>query len=88
MLDRMAALVSSDAQSGGGVTMKVLSRENEPAMHGVVVIAEKTILLHDLHIANSSRVEDTSGGLSSGETRGGGNLAPLCVGDLYFRGSP
>ena len=88
MLDRMATLVSSDAQSGGGVTVKVLSRENEPAMHWVVVIAEETILLHDLHIANSSRVEDTSGGLSSGKTRGGGNLAPLCVGDLYFCGSP
>ncbi len=68
VLDGVATLVRGDAQSGGGVAVKVLSRENEPAVHGVVVIAEKTILLHDLHIANSSRVEDTSGGLSSGKT--------------------
>lgn len=68
MLDGVTTFVGGNTESSGGVTMVILSGENEATVHGVVVITEKAILLHNLHVANSGRVEDTSGGLSSRKT--------------------
>ena len=67
MLNGVPALMGCDAEGGSGVAVKVLRRENEPAMHGVVVIPEETILLNDLNIPNSSGIEDAGGRLRAGE---------------------
>ncbi len=88
VLDGVATLVRGDAQSGGGVTVIVLGRKNKAAMHGIVVIPEETILLHDLDVTDSGGVEDARGGFRPGEAGGGGNLAPFGVGDFDFGGCP
>jgi hypothetical protein len=67
MLNGVPALMGCDAEGGGGVAVKVLRRENETAMHWIVVIPEETILLNDLNIPNSSGIEDAGGRLRAGE---------------------
>jgi hypothetical protein len=67
MLNGVPALMGCDAEGGSGVAVIVLGGEDEAMMHWIVVIPEETILLNDLHISNSSGIEDAGGRLCSGE---------------------
>jgi hypothetical protein len=67
MLNGVPALMGCDAEGGSGVAVIVLGGEDEAMMHWIVVIPEETILLNDLHISNSSGIEDAGGRLRAGE---------------------
>ena len=52
------------------------------------MVAEDSVLFDDLYIPNSGGIQDSCGGLSTGKSGGGGNLAGLGVGNLNFGRSP
>ena len=52
------------------------------------MVAEDAVLFDDLYIPDSGCIQDSGGGLGSGKSGGGGNLAGLGVGNLNFGRSP
>jgi hypothetical protein len=52
------------------------------------MVAKDAVLFDDLYIPNSGGIQDSCGGLGTGKSRGGGNLAGFGVGNLNFGCGP
>ena len=57
-------------------------------MGRVVVVPQQAVLLYDFHVADPGGIQNALGGFCPGQSGGGGNLAPLGVGNFDFGGRP
>lgn len=88
VLNGMPALVRRDAVCGHRVAVKIVRREDEALVRGVVVVAQHFVVREDFHVADAGALEDGGRHFRPGGARGCGNLTVTEIDALHAGRGP